>query len=983
MAQWTPNGFQPIAGQGALNPFQQGTNLVTGGFYAPMTPEYIPGNIWSKWTATGFQNTQRIASIQLQGGQPFQAIGASLGPNTGGPDQPAPSSRSNYVPTGFDPGPAADLSVYNPATESSQMTQSGFYQQTFGGQDQLGRMNVSTPAQPDMGGSPMFGPFAPLPGNTRQVIGGSEAPTIAEPAPAMQAPSVQYQPQLNSETGQWSTPNYPTEPTFTPEQPSPDLQAPTTIGPVYDPSTQQTVEPGVAPVVPQGQPNESWPIVPALEPGFQPSDPGNPAGTWTSPSGVQYNADGTLAEGSPAPKMDTGKFGVWATNDQMDQALRDAQGQPQGVPSTAGRLPTVYPQQMTSMQQDLAQMMPYDQGGEGVAPQVAADQAGYGPSTGLMPGTITPISEQLFPYLNSPSAQGAPNLIAPLSMNDFLQLGMNPQTGSFMEPAGSANEHWPTVDGQPSANQDPVTAAKIQAVQEILMDPLHPFNTGALNEATLTGQDTNYNPAQHPDYSLANPFDPYRLENIPPSPSSDTVGLGHPELPPEYKPSGPALGAEDIKSLTDKTTPSIPPITEGLRNVQATDQLPENLDAVNAARVAAMDLAAAPSEANTPTAPLSGESPKDTGGTAAPGPNPRFAKGAPIGPDNSVAVPKSLVDRYIASNIPVIGQPDPNLPSDGAAWVKQQTPGSYVTSPDGKSFQVPQAGEHLVYQGKDYGVMPGGPRSMIGQGPTPVTPLSVTNYPTPDIPRPVVDIPNQPVDQSVLAKVSQDPPPTVQAQLDWSGENMPAGATPFSAEQVAAMQAANTPLSYAEPDANNPMNVSQNDPYAVDVGGNINGTGGRGAGRTAFGQPADPLPLMKGYSPNMSGVDPRLLDIAARAATHLPDGYQVEISSGKRGNDPYSQHYTGNAIDVHITDPQGNILTNRGDDPTGLYTQWAKAAYGEMQASYPQLANRLAWGGAFGTSAGSSVPDIMHLDLGGDRGNLRPANRLSNLMAKR
>jgi hypothetical protein len=44
--------------------------------------------------------------------------------------------------------------------------------------------------------------------------------------------------------------------------------------------------------------------------------------------------------------------------------------------------------------------------------------------------------------------------------------------------------------------------------------------------------------------------------------------------------------------------------------------------------------------------------------------------------------------------------------------------------------------------------------------------------------------------------------------------------------------------------------------------------------------------------------------------------------------------------------------------------------YGEQKARYPELNGRMAWGGAFGTQlGGGGAPDLMHFDLGGERGH--------------
>lgn len=146
----------------------------------------------------------------------------------------------------------------------------------------------------------------------------------------------------------------------------------------------------------------------------------------------------------------------------------------------------------------------------------------------------------------------------------------------------------------------------------------------------------------------------------------------------------------------------------------------------------------------------------------------------------------------------------------------------------------------------------------------------------------------------------------------------------------------------------------------------------------APGQPIAPpglTPRDVRASREMVAVDPRLKELVAAAATHLPEGYIVKVTSGysPTHGGAGSRHRQGRALDVQIYDPQGNPISNRGADNTGLYGQLARHAYGEMLARYPQLKGTLAWGGSFGTSSRNpNEPDLMHLDLGGQRGRLAP-----------
>jgi hypothetical protein len=145
-----------------------------------------------------------------------------------------------------------------------------------------------------------------------------------------------------------------------------------------------------------------------------------------------------------------------------------------------------------------------------------------------------------------------------------------------------------------------------------------------------------------------------------------------------------------------------------------------------------------------------------------------------------------------------------------------------------------------------------------------------------------------------------------------------------------------------------------------------------------------PMQLMAspGRSPNLSGVDPRLQDIVANGASYLPDGYSVKVNEGYNpsGHVANSQHHIegAGALDIQIFGPDGKAIPNRGNDESGLYTKLAQGAYTYQQSKYPDLNGKLAWGGAFETSPGSGTPDLMHFDLGGERGRFSD-NLLSKL----
>jgi hypothetical protein len=124
---------------------------------------------------------------------------------------------------------------------------------------------------------------------------------------------------------------------------------------------------------------------------------------------------------------------------------------------------------------------------------------------------------------------------------------------------------------------------------------------------------------------------------------------------------------------------------------------------------------------------------------------------------------------------------------------------------------------------------------------------------------------------------------------------------------------------------------------------------------------------------SLAGVTPVLREMLGGAKTAFEranPGYQVIATSGARPGGPSSsQHAGGNAIDMQIIGPNGAV-PNTGNDPSGLYHQYARYVYAQQQATHPELNGRLAWGGAFGTQlGGGGPPDLMHFDLGGERGH--------------
>ena len=102
---------------------------------------------------------------------------------------------------------------------------------------------------------------------------------------------------------------------------------------------------------------------------------------------------------------------------------------------------------------------------------------------------------------------------------------------------------------------------------------------------------------------------------------------------------------------------------------------------------------------------------------------------------------------------------------------------------------------------------------------------------------------------------------------------------------------------------------------------------------------------------------------------YLPSGYSAQIIEGYNpsGHVGASQHHVKGrgAIDIQIMDSQGRKIDNEGSDPQGVYHQFARGVYSTMQKRYPELQGQLAWGGAFAALRG---PDLMHFDIGGERG---------------
>lgn len=142
-----------------------------------------------------------------------------------------------------------------------------------------------------------------------------------------------------------------------------------------------------------------------------------------------------------------------------------------------------------------------------------------------------------------------------------------------------------------------------------------------------------------------------------------------------------------------------------------------------------------------------------------------------------------------------------------------------------------------------------------------------------------------------------------------------------------------------------------------------------------------PLGFTPGRTPDVRDVDPRLVEIVSAGAQSLPPGYTVTINEGynKYGHTSGSQHHVKGkgALDVQIRDPNGKVIPNEGADTTGMYQRLAQGAYGYAKTAHPELAGKFAWGGAFNAGTGknpftgrdlSKTQDLMHFDLGGERG---------------
>ena len=141
-------------------------------------------------------------------------------------------------------------------------------------------------------------------------------------------------------------------------------------------------------------------------------------------------------------------------------------------------------------------------------------------------------------------------------------------------------------------------------------------------------------------------------------------------------------------------------------------------------------------------------------------------------------------------------------------------------------------------------------------------------------------------------------------------------------------------------------------------------------------KPAGPPPTREQmqsalHGASLAGVSKDLQEVMAGGITAFKDahpGYDVIVTSGRRPGDS-GYHGRGQAADFQIVGPRGP-LENRGSDPSGLYHELARLAYGYQLKHRPDLTGKFTWGGAFGTQKPSGgPPDLMHFDLGGYRGH--------------
>jgi len=135
----------------------------------------------------------------------------------------------------------------------------------------------------------------------------------------------------------------------------------------------------------------------------------------------------------------------------------------------------------------------------------------------------------------------------------------------------------------------------------------------------------------------------------------------------------------------------------------------------------------------------------------------------------------------------------------------------------------------------------------------------------------------------------------------------------------------------------------------------------------AAGGPGDPRFSIQDR-PGAHGADPRLYEILKESSKWLPDGYRLEVTSGKEGRSKGSPwHPGGIAIDVAIIDKEGHKVANyQNPDSFDLYQSLAHKAREIQLSTHPELSNKFRWGGYFSGQLGKKygAMDLMHFDLG-------------------
>jgi hypothetical protein len=198
------------------------------------------------------------------------------------------------------------------------------------------------------------------------------------------------------------------------------------------------------------------------------------------------------------------------------------------------------------------------------------------------------------------------------------------------------------------------------------------------------------------------------------------------------------------------------------------------------------------------------------------------------------------------------------------------------------------------------------------------------------------------------------------------GFERPANKTPGTRYQH--LDSAMSIYNQAQKDLSTQQNTQTAQPGSPTQGGN--------PPTTAQNQQQGPIPGSRfSISGDASRINPVLLNTLHAASSYLPDGYSVRMTSGYRdpernkrvGGAQGSHHTSGNAVDVQIVDPKGNILANKNAGPDSPYGTLARAGYHVLQKTNPELASKWGWGGNF---MYHGFADSMHYDLGGDRGSL-------------